>query len=170
MAKQHQYPQFPDVILKKLPFYIKEDTVLKPSSLQPSGSRGKFHEQSFSFYLNSNQIKTVTNSRKTVNGRVEYRKQIQLRFSLLDISSEQSDNFPKSLCVRVNNKVCPLPNPLPSQPGTEPKRPPGPINITNLCKFLTNQANTVTVTWAAEAGKTHTVSVYQVENLTHQVI
>ena len=141
---------------------------MKPSSLQPSGTTKKFHEQTFSFYMTPSQIKTVTNSKKTVNGRVEYRHQIQLRFSLLEISCEQSDAFPRSLCVRVNNKVCPLPNPLPSQPGTEPRRPPGPINITNLCKLVSTQQNTVTVTWATEVGKAHTVSVYQVENLTHQ--
>lgn len=162
------YPPYPDVILKKLPFYIVEDTLMKPSSLQPSGTAKKFHEQTFSFYMTPSQIKTVTNSKKTVNGRVEYRHQIQLRFSLLEISCEQSDAFPRSLCVRVNNKVCPLPNPLPSQPGTEPRRPPGPINITNLCKLVSTQQNTVTVTWATEVGKAHTVSVYQVENLTHQ--
>ena len=164
------YPAFPDVILKKLPFYIVEDTLLKPASLQPTNSKGKFHEQSLSFTLSPSQIRTISNSRKTVNGRVDYRHQVQLRFSLLEISCEQADAFPKSLCVRVNGKVCPLPNPLPSQPGTEPRRPPGPINITNLCKLVATQTNTVSVTWAVEVGKAFTASVYQVENLTHQVI
>merc|ERR1712029_633987 len=138
------------------------------SSLQPGSGRGKFQEQSYNFCLTPGQIKTIQNSRKVVNGKVEYRHQVQLRFSLLEVSCEQADNFPRSLCVRVNGKVCPLPNPLPAQPGTEPKRPPGPINITNLCKLVATQQNVVSVTWAVQVGQAHTVSVYQVENLTHQ--
>jgi len=141
---------------------------MKPSSLQPGSGRGKFQEQSYNFCLTPGQIKTIQNSRKVVNGKVEYRHQVQLRFSLLEVSCEQADNFPRSLCVRVNGKVCPLPNPLPAQPGTEPKRPPGPINITNLCKLVATQQNVVSVTWAVQVGQAHTVSVYQVENLTHQ--
>ena len=163
------YNQHPDVILKKLPFYIVEAILLKPVSLKPTNSKGKFHEQSLQFSLNLNQTRTITNSKKTVSGRLEYRHQVQLRFSLLNESVEQSDAFPKSLCVRVNNKVCPLPNPLPSQPGTEPRRPPGPINITNLCKLVSGHQNNVSITWAVEPGKSFTASLYQVENLTYQV-
>ena len=92
-----------------------------------------------------------------------------MRFSLLEISCQQTDAFPKSLCVRVNGKVCPLPNPLPAPAGTEPRRPPGPINITNLCKLKPTQQDTISVNWAVEVGKAFTLSVYQVENLTHQV-
>ena len=36
-AAQLVYPAFPDVTLKKLPFYRLEETLLKPSSLQPNG-------------------------------------------------------------------------------------------------------------------------------------
>ena len=31
------------------------------------------------------------------------------RFCLLETSCEQSDNFPSSLLVKVNGKMCPLP-------------------------------------------------------------
>ena len=64
-------------------------------------------------------------SKRIVSGKIEFRHQVQLRFSLLEISCQQTDAFPKSLCVRVNGKVCPLPNPLPAPAGTEPRRPPG---------------------------------------------
>ena len=73
-----------------------------------------------------------------------------------------------SVCLKVNGKVCPLPNPLPSQPGTEPRRPPGPLNITHLVKLTGSSHNTLTVSWATENGKAFTVSVYTVECLTHQ--
>ena len=38
------YPTYPDVVLKKLPFYRVEETLMKPSSLQPNGN-GRFQEQ-----------------------------------------------------------------------------------------------------------------------------
>ena len=34
------YPLFPDVVLKSLPFYIRGDVLLRPSSLQPSTGGG----------------------------------------------------------------------------------------------------------------------------------
>jgi hypothetical protein len=37
----------------------------------------------------------------------------------------QEDNFPSSICVKINGRVCPLPTPIPTnKPGAEPKRPP----------------------------------------------
>jgi len=162
------YPLHPDVVMKKLPFYIQNDILLKPSSLQPSKPSAKFQEQSFSFHSTPSQTKTIQNSKRIVSGKIEFRHQVQLRFSLLEISCQQTDAFPKSLCVRVNGKVCPLPNPLPAPAGTEPRRPPGPINITNLCKLKPTQQDTISVNWAVEVGKAFTLSVYQVENLTHQ--
>ena len=130
------YPLHPDVVMKKLPFYIQNDILLKPSSLQPSKPSAKFQEQSFQFHMTPSQTKTIQSSKKIINGKIEFRHQIQLRFSLLEISCQQTDAFPKSLCVRVNGKMCPLPNPLPSQPGTEPRRPPAPLDITSQVPSL----------------------------------
>ena len=170
VQKASVYPLFPDVVLKSLPFYIRGDVLLRPSSLQPTGGKVKLQEQTFMFPLSPSQARLVSGSRTTVAGRLEYRHQVQLRFSLLDTTSEQPDNFPKSLCVKVNGKMCPLPNPLPGQPGAELKRPPAPLNITHLVK-LTNtavsQQNCLTVTWAPVPSQTYTVSVYMVESLTH---
>ena len=95
------YPVQPDVVLKKLPFYILEDVLLKPSSLQPSGGN-KLNDQTFMFSLSPGQAKKVTGSRlPAVSGRLEYRHQVQLRLSLLQTTAEQPDNFPRSLCVKV---------------------------------------------------------------------
>merc|ERR1712121_408525 len=33
---------------------------------------------------------------------MDYRTQIQMRFSLLETSCEQEDNFPPSICVKIN--------------------------------------------------------------------
>ena len=171
VQKNPVYPLFPDVVLRRLPFYIRGDVLLRPSSLQPSGGKAKLQEQTFMFQLSPSQARQVSGSRTMVAGRLEYRHQIQLRFSLLETTSEQTDNFPKSLTVRVNGKMCPLPNPLPSQPGAETRRPPGPLNITHLVKLTntaTSQQNTLTVSWAPAPNVAHTVSVYTVESLTHQ--
>jgi len=163
------YPTYPDVSLKKLPFYKIEETLLKPCSLQPNGN-GRFQDQTFTFYLTPAQSSDISNSSyRSEQGKPEYRKQIQMRFSLLETSCEQEDNFPSSICVKVNGKLCPLPNPIPTnKPGAEPKRPPRPINITPLCKLSSTTANYINVSWAVEVGRAHTVSVYQVDNLTYQ--
>ena len=162
------YPTFPDVSLKKLPFFKVEETLLKPSSLQPSG-RGKVQEQNFTFCLTPGQINKISNSQyKNEKGSFEYHQQIQMRFSLLETSCDQVDNFPWSVCVKVNGKLCPLPNIVLAKPLTESKRPSLPVNITSLCKLSSTTPNTITVSWTVEVGKAYTVSVYQVENLTHK--
>jgi len=162
------YPTYPDVSLKKLPFYRLEETLLKPCSLQPTGS-ARFQEQKFSFILKPSEATTISSSQRKVDTRLEYRTQIQMRFSLLETSCEQDDNFPPSICVKVNNKLCPLPNPIPTnKPGAEPVRPPRPINITPLCKLSSTAPNYIDVSWAVEVGRAHTISVYMVESLNYK--
>ena len=41
--------------------------------------------------------------------KIEYTVQVQMRFCLIDLSKEQDDCFPNSICVRVNGKMAPLP-------------------------------------------------------------
>lgn len=127
------YPTFPDVKLRNLPFYKIEGVLLKPSALQPRGM-ARFQEQTFSFHLTPTQANEIMHeSYRDTYGRQEYKKQIQLRFSLLETSCEQDDNFPSSVCVKVNGRLQTLPNPIPTnKPGVEPKRPPKPINITGM--------------------------------------
>ena len=136
------YPVQPDVVLKKLPFYILEDVLLKPSSLQPSGGN-KLNDQTFMFSLSPGQAKKVTGSRlPAVSGRLEYRHQVQLRLSLLQTTAEQPDNFPRSLCVKVGlqcvSTVCtvfvlrsmvrsaPCPTLCPASPARSPDVPQAP--------------------------------------------
>jgi len=162
------YPTYPDVSLKKLPFYRQEETLLKPCSLQPTGS-ARFQEQKFSFILKPSEATAISSSQRKVDTRLEYRTQIQMRFSLLETSCEQDDNFPSSICVKVNGKLCPLPNPIPTnKPGAEPVRPPRPINITPLCKLSSTAPNYIDVSWAVEVGRAHTISVYMVESLNYK--
>ena len=95
------YPTCPDVRLKRLPFYDVMATLLKPSSLQPTGS-ARFQEQTFSFHLTPQQVSAIEQSGyRDAMGRPDYKKQIQVRFSLLETSCEQADNFPSSVCVKV---------------------------------------------------------------------
>ncbi len=58
-----------------------------------------------------------------------------------------------------------LPNPIPSKPGVEPKRPPKAINITSLCRLSATMANYLDISWAVDFGRGYTVSVYFVEKL-----
>jgi len=165
------HPSFPDVSLKKLPFYRIEETLLKASTLQPmgKGKNIKTEHQNFTFYLTPAQLNRINNSRyKNDKGMMENRQQIQLRFCLLETTSDQEDNFPKNVSIKVNGKVCPLPFIMSKPPPTGQKRPPGmPLNITSMCKLSTTTSNTVTVSWAVEVGKAFTISIYEVENLTH---
>ena len=88
------YPTFPDVSLKKLPFYKVEEVLLKPSTLQPmgKGKNVKSEHQNFSFHLTPAQISRINTTRFRSNkGLMENRHQIQLRFSLLDTTLNESD-------------------------------------------------------------------------------
>ncbi|TRY73722.1 hypothetical protein TCAL_05843 [Tigriopus californicus] len=160
------YPTFPDVKLRELPFYKILAILMQPCALQPGGT-ARFQEQKFSFFLSPSQASEIASSSfRDSHGRVEYKKQIQMRFSLLETSCEQDDNFPASICVKVNNKIQPLPSPIPTnKPGVEPKRPPKPINITALCKLSSTMPNFLDVSWAVEIGRGFTVSIYYVDKL-----
>ena len=105
--------------------------------------------------LSPEQATNIASNRDIRMGsKLDYLYQIQLRFcqvcmfvtkyfsdSLnifcpqLDTSAEQGDEFPPSICVQVNGKMCSLPNPIPTnKPNVEPKRPPRPVHLTPLCK------------------------------------
>ena len=56
---------------------------MKPSSLQPRG-HARFQEQTFSFHLTPTQASAIAQSScRDAFGRQDFKKQIQLRFSLL---------------------------------------------------------------------------------------
>ncbi|KAJ8962688.1 hypothetical protein NQ318_001085 [Aromia moschata] len=58
-------------------------------------------------------------------------------------------------------------NPIPTnKPGVEPKRPPRPVNITQMVKLSPTVANTITVSWAADYGRGYAITVALVHKLT----
>merc|ERR1711915_454570 len=68
--------------------------------------------------------------------------------------------------VQVNGKMCPLPNPIPTnKPNVEPRRPPKPIDLTPLCKLSPTLPNTVNIKWASDQGKGWVISLDLVEKL-----
>lgn len=88
--------------MKNLPFYDVLDTLLRPVSLQPQNQM-KTQEQTFSFFLTPQHIKQIELSGyRDELGRPDYKKQVQLRFGLLETSCEQMDNFPNGLIVKVS--------------------------------------------------------------------
>lgn len=119
--------------------------------------------------------------------KCDYVKQVQMRFCLLETTCEQEDYFPPNVMVKVNNKLCPLPvsvnpysmkllnnwiilqNPIPTnKPGVEPKRPPKPVNITQMVKLSPTVGNTITVSWQADYGRGYAITVCLVHKLTSQ--
>ncbi|XP_023318411.1 E3 SUMO-protein ligase PIAS1 isoform X2 [Trichogramma pretiosum] len=162
-----QYPVHPDVKFKRLPFYDLLGELMKPSSLTPNHNTRQ-QEQTFVFHLTPQQATDIASSRDCRQGvKMDYVVQVQLRFCLQETSCEQEDNFPPNCTVKVNNKLCGLPNLVPTnKPGVEPKRPPRPVNISQLVKLSPTVANTVTVSWAADYGRRYAIGIYLVRKLT----
>ncbi|KAK4292219.1 hypothetical protein Pmani_034994 [Petrolisthes manimaculis] len=160
------YPINPDVKLKKLPFYDILAELHKPSSLAPQGS-GRYQESTFTFSLTPQQANKIANSRDLRPGKQDYCVQVQMRFCLLETTCEQEDNFPPNIAVKINEKMCPLPTPIPTnKPGVEPKRPSRPVNVTALCRISPTVTNKIQVSWASEYGRCYVISVYLVQKLT----
>lgn len=164
-------PHHPDVIFKVLPFYDLITELMKPTSLAPRGT-SKFQETHFNFHLTPQQAQDIAMSRDFRPGaKFEYTTQIQLRFCLLETSCEQDDHFPPSICVRVNGKMAPLPNPIPTtKPGVEPKRPGRPVDITPLCRLSPTMPNQVEISWASDFGRGYCVAINLVKKLSSDVL
>ncbi|XP_043532989.1 E3 SUMO-protein ligase PIAS1, partial [Chiloscyllium plagiosum] len=93
------------------------------------------------------------------------------RFCLSETSCPQEDHFPPNLCVKVNGKTCNLPGYLPpTKNGVEPKRPSRPINITSLVRLSTTVPNTIVVSWSAEIGRSYSMAVYLVKQLSSAML
>ncbi|NXA43759.1 PIAS3 ligase, partial [Eudromia elegans] len=89
------------------------------------------------------------------------------RFCLCETSCPQKDHFPPNLFVKVNGKLCPLPGYLPpTKTGAEPKRPSRPVDITPLVRLSATVPNTIVVNWSPEFGRSYSLSVYLVKQLT----
>ncbi|XP_011142415.1 E3 SUMO-protein ligase PIAS3 isoform X2 [Harpegnathos saltator] len=166
MQPTTQYPVHPDVRLKKLPFFDLLGELLKPSSLMPQGSL-RLQENTFMFHLTPRQATDIASSRDCRAGsKMDYIVQVQMRFCLQETSCEQEDYFPPNITVKVNGKLCPLPNPIPTnKPGVEPKRPPRPVNISPLVKLSPTVGNEIRVSWSADYGRRFAVAIYLVRKL-----
>ncbi|RXG58902.1 E3 SUMO-protein ligase PIAS1 [Armadillidium vulgare] len=139
-SHNNSYPISPDVRLKKLPFYDILGELLKPSTL---GS-GRYQEGTFTFSLTPQQANKIAHSRDLRPGKQDYTVQVQMRFCLLETTCEQEDNFPPNITVKINDKMCPLPSPIPTnKAGVEPKRPSRPVNVTSLCRISPTVTNRI---------------------------
>ncbi|XP_031617888.1 E3 SUMO-protein ligase PIAS2 isoform X2 [Contarinia nasturtii] len=161
-------PVHPDVRLKKLAFFDVMATLLKPSTLLPTSNSQRMQEGTYYFHLTPQQATDIASNRDIRNSqKIEHIIQVQLRFCLLETSAEQEDYFPPNVIVKVNNKLCPLPNPIPTnKPGVEPKRPPRPVNITTNVKLSPTVANNINVSWCTDFNKGFVISAYLVKKLT----
>ncbi|KAG9353734.1 hypothetical protein JZ751_011856 [Albula glossodonta] len=96
---------------------------------------------------------------------------VLIKPSSLETSCPQEDNYPNSLCIKVNGKLFPLPGYAPPpKNGVEQKRPGRPLNITSLVRLSSAVPNQVSVTWAPEIGKTYSISVFLVRQLTSSLL
>merc|ERR1719309_1782350 len=159
---------FPDIKIRDLPFYPVKATLLRPCAIAPKDNQ-ETQSQNLAFYLTQDQAETVNKGRRVeTNGMVVYKMHILLRFTKMSPDQVQDDDFPKNLCLKVNNKICPLPNPKPvpaNRPNMEAKRPPKPLIVTSLCKLNTKSClNQISITWTP-SDITYTVSIYLVEKL-----
>ncbi|XP_069481222.1 E3 SUMO-protein ligase PIAS1 isoform X2 [Ambystoma mexicanum] len=162
------HPVHPDVKLQKLPFYDLLDELIKPTSLD-NGQR--FQETCFAFALTPQQVQQISSSMDISGTKCDFTVQVQLRFCLSETSCPQEDHFPPNLCVKVNGKPCNLPGYLPpTKNGVEPKRPSRPINITSLVRLSTTVPNTIVVSWTAEIGRSFSMAVYLVKQLSSAVL
>uniref|UniRef100_A0A8B9ZMB8 E3 SUMO-protein ligase PIAS2 n=1 Tax=Anas zonorhyncha TaxID=75864 RepID=A0A8B9ZMB8_9AVES len=156
-------PVHPDVQLKSLPFYDVLDVLIKPTSLAQllahnesvQSSIQRFQEKFFIFALTPQQVREICISRDFLpGGRRDYTVQVQLRLCLAETSCPQEDNYPNSLCIKVNGKLFPLPGYAPPpKNGIEQKRPGRPLNITSLVRLSSAVPNQISISWASEIGK-----------------
>ncbi|XP_053965669.1 E3 SUMO-protein ligase PIAS2 isoform X3 [Anastrepha ludens] len=160
-------PIHPDVRLKKLAFYDVLAVLIKPSSLVPRNTQ-RIQEVPFYFTLTPQQATEIASNRDIRNSnKIEHAIQVQLRFCLLETSCEQEDCFPPSVSVKVNNKLCQLPNVIPTnRPNVEPKRPPRPVNVTANVKLSPTVTNSITVQWCPDYTRGYCIAVYLVKKLT----
>ena len=104
------------VRLKALPFYTVHGVLVPPTILGTQGA-GRFQEATLQFVLTCQQATDIASNRDISQGsKLEYPYQVilfflnhatllffkvQLRFCPRDVSSDQADEFPPSICVQV---------------------------------------------------------------------
>uniref|UniRef100_A0A8B9CRP8 Protein inhibitor of activated STAT 2 n=1 Tax=Anser brachyrhynchus TaxID=132585 RepID=A0A8B9CRP8_9AVES len=143
-------PVHPDVQLKSLPFYDVLDVLIKPTSLVQSSIQ-RFQEKFFIFALTPQQVREICISRDFLpGGRRDYTVQVQLRLCLAETSCPQEDNYPNSLCIKVNGKLFPLP--------------------VSLCLHQKNSGRLLTFIVMKSSVSNYSMSVYLVRQLTSAML
>lgn len=158
-----QYPVNPDVKFKDLPFYDVLNEILKPTSLVPSRGDGIIQEKELIFYLGPGDLRKLDSNTDI---------QVQFRIGCLESNTEQEDEFPSSVCIKVNKIVSNLPNPIPTnKPGMDPKRPRRPVDITSYVKRSTTEPQHLSVSWAATSNsKPYVTGIFLVQKQTSSVL
>lgn len=154
---QPHYSQYADVKFRELPFYDILHMLLRPFSMIPDPV-DRCQENTYNFSLSPQEAHDIAVSKDAAGN---YECQILLRFCLLEVGTEQDDNFPPNISVKVNGKPVPLPNPIPTnRPGVEPKRPSRPVNVTPFSKLSPTVTNNITVTWSSSYGRSYAAVLY----------
>jgi hypothetical protein len=155
------------VQFEKLAFYEFLHELHVPLKLQPSNPHTRPHAICFNFFMTTDQANEITGTRELINGKLEYSKQIHLRFGHYE-QNAQPDNLPANLAVNLNSKPAQLPQPKPtSKPNADIIRPGRSIDVTSLCRLAPNMANKVELNWSnPDQSKQYCIGVYVFKKLT----
>lgn len=163
-----QNENYPDVKAIVLPFYDQLDILMCPSSLIATSPR-PLQVQYFKFYLTKSQVMKIFES-KSPNSDDQnictYDVQVLLRLFKNDTTCVQSDCYPVSFQIKVNDREVPLPPTLPCRPGCIPKRPPKPLDVTRFLKIDPTVANSIEVHWTLEPEKNFVIGAFLVHKRT----
>jgi len=160
-------PLNPNIKSKRLPYYDHLAQIIKPTTLHPTGHfriveekngvKKKILDNTISFQLTAKQAQDITMScDRRPDAKLEFPVQLQMRFFAIDVTQPQSDCFPGTIGLRVNQKMANLPNIIPSnRPNVEGKRPSKPLDITSLVKLAPSHENRIDISWAHDPSKFH---------------
>lgn len=132
------------VVMRPLPFYDVTEVLINPAGLMSDGVAKQSHESLVEFRLTPEQANLLAMAAGEI--------QVIARFCILDTSTEQDDNFPPEIMLKVNGMQIQLPPAIanPNKPLLPPKRQGQHVDITKFCKFSPLVANMVLLTWLAD--------------------
>ncbi|CAF0997018.1 unnamed protein product [Rotaria sordida] len=148
-----------NVEIRFAPFTFNEDlcVISPPHAIAPSkqSANGTQSLANFYFLLTAQQASDVATSTfySTDQSKIEYRKQILLRFTTIGGDSTHNginapDKLPPNLHVIVNSRAVLLPQPKPTaKPNSDVIRPGRPIDITEYCRLCPLISNLIEISW-----------------------
>lgn len=133
--------EVPGVVLRPLPFYDVCEVLINPAGLLSEGIAKHIHESLVEFRLTPEQANQLAMAAGDI--------QVIARYCTLDTSTEQDDNFPPEVVLKVNGMQIQLPPAItnPNKPNNPPKRPGIHVDITKFCKLSPLVSNQVLSTW-----------------------